>query len=91
MGAKSEATYNVQNEWRSKLFLTPQDLMLITDSSESLIYKYLENPPFRTERIGGKKIVIFANSFWKWYDFVSFPLGSIGLPYYRIYYRKLHG
>jgi hypothetical protein len=27
----------------------------------------------------------------EWYDFVSFPLGSIGLPYYRIYYRKLHG
>ena len=68
VGAKSEAAYNAQNEWRSKLFLTPQDLMLITDSSESRIYKYLENPPIRTERIGGKKIVIFANSFWKWYD-----------------------
>lgn len=42
--------------------------MDLLDASESLIYKYLENPPFRVERIGNKKIVIFANSFWNWYD-----------------------
>lgn len=53
---------------RNKLFLTPKDLMDLMGVSESLIYKYLEDPPFRVERIGGKKIVIFANSFWKWYN-----------------------
>lgn len=53
---------------RRKLFLTPKDLMDLFDVSESLIYKYLEEPPFRVERIGSKKIVVFANSFWAWYD-----------------------
>lgn len=60
--------YSCHEGLRSKLFLTPKDLMAIMEVSESLIYKYLEEPPFRVERIGGKKIVIFANSFWKWYD-----------------------
>ena len=53
---------------REKLFLSPKDLMYLMDISESLIYKFLEAPPFRVERIGGKKIVIFANSFWDWYE-----------------------
>ena len=53
---------------REKLFLSPKDLMYLMDISESLIYKFLEAPPFRVERIGVKKIVIFANSFWDWYE-----------------------
>lgn len=55
-------------ELQNKIFLSPKDLMELTGVGESLIYKYLnDNPPFRTERIG-KKIVIFANSFWRWYN-----------------------
>lgn len=60
--------YCSNNEYRQKLFLAPKDLIDLLGVSESLIYKYLESPPFRVERIGGKKIVIFANSFWAWYD-----------------------
>ena len=65
-GLKSVYCHN--NGYRQKFFLTPKDLMDLLDASESLVYKYLENPPFRVERIGSKKIVIFANSFWDWYD-----------------------
>lgn len=68
MEEKSNVICYGMSTCRNKLFLTPKDLMDLMDVSESLIYKYLENPPFRTERIGGKKIVIFANSFWAWYD-----------------------
>ena len=60
--------YSNNSELNNKLFLTPSDLMELMGIGESLVYKYLENPPFRTERIGGKKIVIFANSFWNWYN-----------------------
>ena len=63
-----DATYNAYNELRHKLFLSPKDLMDVFSVSESLIYKYLENPPFRVEKIGSKKIVVFANSFWAWND-----------------------
>lgn len=63
-----KSVYCPNNGYRQKLFLTPKDLMDLLDASESLVYKYLENPPFRVERIGSKKIVIFANSFWDWYD-----------------------
>ena len=68
MEKELNAVYCPCNVYRQKLFLTPKDLMELLDVSESLVYKYLENPPFRVERIGGKKIVIFANSFWDWYD-----------------------
>lgn len=65
---QSTTCYSDNPEIKNKLFLTPNDLMNLMDVGESLIYKYLENPPFRTERIGSKKIVIFANSFWDWYN-----------------------
>lgn len=62
------ACYSADSELMNKKFLTPKDLMYLMDIGESLVYKYLsENPPFRTERVG-KKIIIFANSFWSWYN-----------------------
>ena len=42
------------------------DLKEIMGIGDSLVYAYLKNAPFRTEKIGGK-ILVFANSFWDWY------------------------
>lgn len=56
------------HDCRKKLFYAPKDLMEMMGISESLVYKFLEEPPFRVERIGGRTIKIFANSFWAWYD-----------------------
>ena len=57
---------NCPEKYQEKLFLSPQDIMEIFGIGESLAYKFLKDPPFRTEKIGNK-IVIFANSFWDWY------------------------
>lgn len=54
-------------KYQDKLFLTPMDLKDIMGIGDSLVYAYLRNAPFRTEKIGGK-IVVFANSFWDWYN-----------------------
>ena len=54
-------------KYQDKLFLTPADIKEIIGLGDSLAYSYLKNPPFRTEKIGGK-IVVFANSFWDWYN-----------------------
>lgn len=55
------------NILREKLFLQPRDLMYIMGVSENTIYKYLRHAPFRTAKVG-RRIVIFSNSFWAWYD-----------------------
>ena len=47
--------------------MTPADIKEIVGIGDSLVYNFLRTPPFRTEKIGGK-IVIFANSFWDWYN-----------------------
>lgn len=52
---------------REQLFLNPKDLMYLMDVSESAMYKFLKCAPFRTEHVG-RRIVIFANSFWDWCD-----------------------
>jgi hypothetical protein len=54
-------------KYQDKLFLTPADIKEIVGIGDSLVYNFLRTPPFRTEKIGGK-IVIFANSFWDWYN-----------------------
>ena len=64
----TRAAFIIPAEYQNKLFLTPDDIMRIMMIGESLCYKYLrEDPPFRVEKIGSK-IVVFSNSFWKWYN-----------------------
>lgn len=54
-------------QYQNKLFLSPADIQDIFNIGESLCYAYLKDPPFRTERVG-TKIIVFANSFWDWYN-----------------------
>ncbi|HKM03512.1 MAG TPA: hypothetical protein VJZ04_02760 [Lachnospiraceae bacterium] len=58
------------SEYRKKMFLTVDDLIQLTESSSSLIYSWINSKeiPFRVEKIGPKKWIIFSNSFFNWYD-----------------------
>ena len=59
------------DKYKDKLFLTPKDIQEILGFKEALTYSYLaETPPFRTERVGSR-IIVFANSFWDWYNLGS--------------------
>ena len=53
-------------KYQDKLFLTPTDIMDILEFSENSCYRYLQEAPFRVERIG-KLIFVNAKSFWAWY------------------------
>ena len=60
--------FNCPEKYQDRLFLFPTDIQEIFEIGESLCYAYLKNPPFRTEKVG-TKIMIFANSFWDWYNY----------------------
>lgn len=53
-------------KYQGKLFLTTTDIMDIMDISEASAYRYLQDPPFKKEKIG-KLIRVNAKSFWSWY------------------------
>lgn len=55
------------DKYKDKLFLTPKDMQEILGIKESLTYSFLTNAPFRTEKVGSR-ILVFANSFWDWYN-----------------------
>lgn len=55
------------DSYRAELFLEPAKIRTMLGIGENLLYEYLKNPPFRTERVG-TKILIHSKSFWKWYD-----------------------
>lgn len=54
-------------KYQDKLFLTPTDIMNILEFSENSCYRYLQDAPFRVERIG-KLVRVHAKTFWKWYN-----------------------
>lgn len=55
------------DKYKDKLFLTPKDMQEILGIKESLTYSFLTNAPFRTDKVGSR-ILVFANSFWDWYN-----------------------
>ena len=59
--------FRCPEKYQDKLFLTPTDIKEIMGLGNNLTYTFLKNAEFRTEKIGGK-LVIFANSFWDWYN-----------------------
>ena len=56
-----------EDKYKDRLFLTPKDMQEILGIKESLTYSFLTNAPFRTEKVGSR-ILVFANSFWDWYN-----------------------
>ena len=63
--------FRCPDKYKDRLFLTPKDMQEILGIKESLTYSFLTNAPFRTEKVGSR-ILVFANSFWDWYNCGSF-------------------
>lgn len=59
--------FQCPEKYQDKLFLTAADIKEIMGLGNNLTYTFLKNAEFRTQKIGGK-LVIFANSFWDWYN-----------------------
>jgi len=59
--------FRCPDKYKDRLFLTPKDMQEILGIKESLTYSFLTNAPFRTEKVGSR-ILVFANSFWDWYN-----------------------
>ena len=64
---RNNEMFGCPEKYQNQLFLTPADLKEIMGIGDSLVYAFLRNAPFRKEKIGGK-ILVFANSFWDWYN-----------------------
>lgn len=54
-------------KYKDALFLTPKDIKNIMGIGETKVYEYLQDAPFRVERIG-KLYRVHSRSFWNWYD-----------------------
>jgi len=57
------------NDYRSKMFITVEELSGIMRISRSMAYKYVESNdcPFYREQVG-KRIIIPTKTFFDWYD-----------------------
>jgi len=56
----------IPEQYRDQLFLTKDDVQNILRLGNNKTYEFLQDPPFRVERIGCQ-LRIAAVSFWKWY------------------------
>lgn len=59
----------LDSDYRSKMFITVEELSKIMRISRSMAYKYVESNecPFYREQVG-KRVIIPTKTFFDWYD-----------------------
>lgn len=60
----------MQEDFRSKQFISVKELADIMSISKSYAYEFVscDDCPFKVIRLGVKRLVIPTNSFYRWYD-----------------------